>query len=135
MILNTEWGTAAILAYSNFGQVPTSELDTITGNASGIFNMYGGKSEFTTGFWKGSGLELENDKIYNSNQRYYNLYESKISQNGDAMGSIFGISTGWPNGTRYLVGRGSSSIIKAFGAKQNNGTYTSRAAVVCGEGL
>ncbi len=49
MILNTEFGTEGILAYSEYGTISTESNDTTTGNASGIYQLESGRAEYVSG--------------------------------------------------------------------------------------
>ena len=86
MALNTEFGTAGILAYSEYGFIPTVAKDTTTGNESGIYNLAHKNWEYVAGLYPGGNSYT--NIIANSDRRYYNIYEKKVSISGDAMGKL-----------------------------------------------
>ncbi len=56
MILNTEYGTIAILAKSKYGQDSSSSNDTTTGNESGVFRLGGYGSGYSTVYENVAGI-------------------------------------------------------------------------------
>ena len=140
MALNTEWGTVAMLAASAYGVAPNGKSDdSTTGNASGVYQMADGTSEFVAGIFKTGNSNIS--KIFNADAIYRNLYKEKVSKSGDATletqkwkgasyanfleddvnpvflrdnGGLFGFSATF-GGTHVMIG--------------------SRAVVVCGSGL
>ena len=133
MALNTEFGTAGILAYSEYGYVPTSSNDTTTGNASGIYQLGYGKYEYVTGIY--SSTNIYTNIIGKADSRYYNKYASNISISGDGMGKL-GASVSYPSSSNPIVKRGGSGALSSsidYGNSGRNGG--SRAIVVCGPGL
>ena len=133
MALNTEFGTAGILACSEYGYVPISSKDTTTGNASGIYQLGYGNYEYVAGIY--SSTNNATNIIENADSRYYNKYDSKTSIPGDGM-EILGFRSSYPTYSgRPIIRRGSSTggIDPANG---NSSSYDgSRAVVVCGAGL
>ena len=146
MALNTEFGTAGILAYSEFGSVPqNSNNDTTTGNASGIYQLSYGNYEYITGIYSSTGDYLK--VISNSDSRYYNRYPSEKSIPGDGMGKL-GASASYPrsSGSPTFVRSGSGCLYSKsynystymdqwYGTGAGSHDISSRAVVVCGEGL
>ena len=86
MALNTEFGTAGILAYSEYGTIPTKSNDTTTGNASGIYQLGYGRNEYVAGIY--SSTNYSTKIIGNADSRYYNKYASSTSIQGDGMGKL-----------------------------------------------
>ena len=133
MALNTEFGTAGILAYSEYGTIPTNSKDTTTGNASGIYQLGYGKYEYVAGIY--SSTNSDTNIIEKADGRYYNKYASSTSIPGDGM-EILGFRSSYPKYSgRPIIRRGSSTggIDPANG---NSSSYDGcRAVVVCGAGL
>ncbi len=133
MALNTEFGTAGILAYSEYGTIPTSSNDTTTGNASGIYQLGYGKYEFVAGIY--SSTNSYTDIIGKANGRYYNKYASNKSIPGDGMGKL-GFSANYPYSLVEIISRSNNGALYSGVDKGKNGSDTgSRAVVVCGTGL
>ena len=86
MALNTEFGTAGILAYSEYGTIPTNSKDTTTGNASGIYQLGYSNYEYVAGIY--SSTNSVTNIIGKADGRYYNKYASSTSIPGDGMGKI-----------------------------------------------
>ena len=157
MAKNTEWGTAAMLAASIYGEAPSGQSEeSTTGNDSGIFQMangngLGGKNskghELVAGIFNTSSQYIST--IKNADQRYYDLYTDSTSKPGDATTE----TSGWKGATQSAFVGGSYSIFQRdykglFGFYHHSGsdwdgfitnysgTYAgARAVVVCGEGL
>lgn len=150
MVKNTEWGTAAMLSASQFGNAPIGESDdSTTGNSSGIYQMANKDGyELATGIYNASNNYMGAIKMADS--RYYNLYmtnTTSASIAGDATTETFGWKGGngdsLPNGNYPIICRNYRGI---FGVYATNGSDQSnygsnafaastRAVVVCGEGL
>ncbi len=150
MAKNTEWGTAAMLATSIYGEVPAEASKSISGNDSGIFQMADSSCELVSGFFSSATSNMMST-IKNADPRYYDSYtDSKTSKPGDAMNetAVWKGANGWS--FQYSDGdpmfcRNYSS--KLFGFFNHDGAihgyngggitiYTSaRAVVVCGAGL
>ena len=129
MELNTEYGTAVILAYSVYGNKPTKENDTTTGNASGIKEIVGTNTEYVA---VGGTSSYTISKILNADSRYKN---KATETKGDAAG-ILGFSwNGYAGYTFPTIVRG--GVNGALYISNSNGyaslNVTSRAVVVCGE--
>ena len=153
MILNTEWGTAAMLAQSAYGGSPTVASDTTTKNESGIYYMVGADNspqntndrwEFVAGIYGGASNGFM-QTISKADPRYYNSYTTDINKTykGDTLREITWLS-GPRVGTDYPVfTRGYKRELFGFCASNGNialqgepNQYLgSRAAVVCGVGL
>ena len=134
MALNTEFGTAGILAYSEYGTIPTKSNDTTTGNASGIYQLGYGKYEYVAGIY--SSTDSSTNIIGNADSRYYNKYDSKTSVPGDGMGKR-GASATYPSSYYPIIKRSYNGILasECFYNPNFNSLYSSRAVVVCGPGL
>ena len=134
MILNTEYGAAGILAYSEYGKIPNSAKETTTGNASGIYQLGYGKYEFVAGIYLSTNLDVK--AIEKADSRYYNNYTQKIPIVGDGMG-ILGNTASFPPSPSSCLVRGNSGVLKSNYTGYNRGDSQtgSRAAVVCGTGL
>lgn len=135
MALNTEFGTAGILAYSEYGTIPTESNDTTTGNASGIYQLGYSNSEYATGIYLSTNSNTE--IIGKADARYYNKYASKTSIPGDGMGKL-GFSATYPFSTYPIVIRSIRGILSSdfdSGNDFRSKAIGSRAVVVCGAGL
>lgn len=140
MSLSTEFGTTGILAYSEYGAIPTNSKDTTTGNSSGIYQMaYNNIYEFVAGIVDNAStnegsLNDHRKVIYNADNRYSNKYGNLFA--GDAIGK-FGTSLNYPSFYKPVLVRGGSGGIfnTLIGSSSGNSTYSSRAVVVCGTGL
>lgn len=100
MSLNTEWGTAAMLAISDFGYGYSNinNITTTTGNETGIKDMQDNKPEYVSGYLRGSTNQFIQN-ILNANSIYRNDYEASGRINGDAINISTGdydISTTYP---------------------------------------
>lgn len=134
MALSTEFGTVGILAYSEYGVIPTESSDTTTGNESGVYQLGYGNGQYACGILTTSEENYMN-VIAKADTRYYNKYDSKIPIAGDGMGKL-GFQAYYPGTTSSISIRGGSGILHA-GANGNYtyGNFSSRAVVVCGTGL
>lgn len=136
MALNTEFGTAGILAYSEYGYVPTESKDTTTGNASGIYQLGYSNYEYVAGIY--SSTNNYTNIIGNADARYYNKYASSTSIPGDGMGKL-GFSAFYPSSSYNSIIKRSKDGALSSETRFDNGnsfsTGTSRAVVVCGAGL
>ena len=141
MALNTEWGTIALLTDSAYGIgkdiAGTNSTKTSTGNKTGIYNLVDDILEFTATTYPNTKSEY-NEKIRNSNGRYFNNYDV-VTRTGDALECVKWLSTTETSkvGVGYPVYvRGKKGL---FGYDYFYGnwsySYTSRAVVVCGTGL
>ena len=92
MILNTEFGTIGILAYSEYGNKPNSTDNSTTKNESGVYNLINGYKAVSGIF---SSTNNYTNIIGNADSRYYNKYAYSTSIAGDGMG-IFGQSATYP---------------------------------------
>ena len=133
MALNTEFGTAGILAYSEYGTIPTNSNDTTTGNASGIYQLEYSNFEFVAGIY--SSTNSNTNIIGKADARYYNKYDSNTPIPGDGIGKL-GASISYPS-VNYpiIVRRISRSVNSPYDNGNSFSTGSSRAVVVCGEGL
>lgn len=133
MALNTEFGTAGILAYSEYGYVPTNSKDTTTGNASGIYQLGYGKQEYVAGIY--SSTNSYTNIIGKADGRYYNKYDSSTSIPGDGMGKL-GFSASYPNSSDPIIGRSNNGVLNSSIDSGNSRSFDGcRAVVVCGAGL
>ena len=136
LIKNTEWGTAAMLAVSNYGGITNATANaTTTGNASGINQMNSG-FEYVAGMWDKSNTY--NSVLYNADEKYWDKY---LTSNGYINGDGTIETKQWKGASSaYFVtssapvfGRGNSGVFCYYGSHGNaysaNG---SRASVVCG---
>lgn len=146
MALNTEFGTAGILAYSEYGTIPTNSKDTTTGNASGIYQLGYENAEYVAGIYSKNSDYIK--VIENADERYFNIYSSGNSIKGDGMESLgfranYPGSTGSPTLIRSLSGvlysrsynYSSNPIDRTYGTGVGGPNISSRAVVVCGAGL
>lgn len=141
MILNTEWGTAAMLAASKYGSAPSGRSDaSTTGNESGLYQMANSPCEFVAGI-----KDYSNDyisTIKSADPRYYNVYTTAYHIDGDGMDEcrywLDSHAVGTADKSRPIYARGFNSL---FGFTSDPGysrldyNISSRAAVVCGAGL
>ena len=148
MILNTEYGTIAILAKSKYGQDSSSSNDTTTGNESGVFRLGGYGSGYSTVYENVAGIYTSTNEytniIGNADARYYNKYDSEISKPGDAMG-IFTRWKNYPSSSNPILRRGTWFDMCNSEADEGRGEFYiagtgsrnvgTRAVVVCGTGL
>ena len=131
MVLNTEFGTAGILAYSEYGVIPTSDSDTTTGNASGIYQLGYGNYEYAAALYSSnSTFESVSKIIAKSDARYWSKYTSSKAKAGDGNGTFTG---NFPMYNNYILRRGGNGIF--YEPQSWVGINTTRAVVVCGEGL
>ena len=132
--METQYGTLGILAYSEYGVIPTESSDTTTGNESGVYQLGYGNGQYACGILTTSEENYMN-VIAKADTRYYNKYDSKIPIAGDGMGKL-GFQAYYPGTTSSISIRGGSGILHA-GAYGNYtyGNFSSRAVVVCGTGL
>ena len=143
MILNTEWGTVALLTDSIFGigtEIKTQNTATSTGNASGVYNLSNEKFEYTATTY----VETSNDynkTMVGADTRYFNNYtnERKLIP-GDALDCKAWLSgangnTATSGVPTYLRAQNATlfGVTALWGA--NSGNVGTRAVVVCGEGL
>lgn len=133
MALNTEFGTAGILAYSEYGYVPTKSKDTTTGNASGIYQLGYSNCEFVAGIY--SSTNSYTNIIGKADGRYYNKYASSRSIPGDGMGKL-GFRASYASSSTPIITRSGVGVLYS----SNDGGYSysssgSRVVVVCGAGL
>mgnify|MGYP004533968107 FL=1 len=138
MALNTEFGTAGILAYSEYGFIPTAPKDTTTGNASGIYQLGYGNYEYVAGISKTYGNDYMNI-ISKADNRYFNAYATNSSIPGDGVGKLGSAAT-YPTSTYPIFGRSGAGVLNSsspYAYRNGSGVslYSSRAVVVCGEGL
>ena len=121
MALSTEFGTVGILAYSEYGVIPTESSDTTTGNESGVYQLGYGNGQYACGI------------LTTSEENYMNVIAK--ADTGDGMGKL-GFQAYYPGTTSSISIRGGSGILHA-GAYGNYtyGNFSSRAVVVCGTGL
>ena len=150
MAKNTEWGTAAMLAASSYGQAGSGTItyDTektsgsaTTGNATGIYQMADSMSEYVSGIYNNnSNSDISN--IATADERYKDIYKSTISRPGDATTETSkwkgATTSGMPNFSWAPIFRRSCDSLFGFDSDSGAGTYTnrtSRAVLVLGAGL
>ena len=133
MALNTEFGTAGILAYSEYGTIPTNSNDTTTRNASGIYQLGYSNYEYVAGIY--STTDSDTNIIGKADARYYNKYASNTSIPGDGMGKL-GFSASYPFSSYPIIIRSYNGALSSpyYGASSSS-KRGSRAVVVCGAGL
>ena len=142
MAKNTEWGTAAMLGVSKYGQASIGQnANSTTGNNTGVFQMADGTYEYVAGVYEGNvptGVDA----------KYFNVYTSTMATSpyqgipGDALTAATGYissgygSVGWVSSYRPWFLRSNRALL---GTRYDGGyadsTYGSRAVVVCGSGL
>lgn len=142
MILNTEWGTVAMLTASSFGagkEITGNSDSTSTGNESGIYNLANGMSEYTATV--DNSEKNGNGLLQNADSRYFNLYSSwYTTYKGDATECVkwLGATIAYKNNIETYPSfyRGINAL---FGYDINDAygfsNITSRAVAVCGENL
>lgn len=133
MALNTEFGTAGILAYSEYGTIPTNSKDTTTGNASGIYQLGYTNYEYVAGIY--SSTNKYTNIIGKADGRYYNKYASSTSIPGDGMGKL-GSSASYASSSNPIITRSCNGVF--YSSNDSGYSYSSngsRAVVVCGAGL
>ena len=137
MILNTEWGTIALLTNSTYGIgreiAGTTSTKTSTGNSTGVYNL-ANNWEYTATTYSGTSASY-NTKIRNSKACYFNSYSSQTSKKGDAINCSKWLSANtadWISAANPVFGRGSGLFSFDYGSGLSN---YSRAVVVCGAGL
>ena len=133
MAKNTEWGTAAMLGVSKYGQASTgNNSKSTTNNNTGVFQMADGTYEYVAGIYEGkipSGLDA----------KYFNVYSGRTGIPGDALTTATGFVSGY--GSVSWVSASSPWFMRSYsallGTAGNNGSassnYGSRAVVVCGQ--
>lgn len=86
MAKNTEWGTAAMLSASAYGEAPTGRSDaSTTGNATGIYQMADGTSEYVTGIYNTSNQYMSKIKVADARYRdEYTGSSTGFAKAGDA---------------------------------------------------
>lgn len=149
MILNTEWGTIALLTDSTYGVGKnisgTSNTNTSTGNTTGIYDLANDKREFAASSFVGASASC-NSKMRNAEKRYFNYYEKKESKPGDAIdcsGWLSASNSSWIQADAPIFLRGASGLfgyhngrnVSIFGEVSYSAYSTTRAVVVCGAGL
>lgn len=141
MVLNTEWGTVALLTDSAFGVgkgiAGSSNNSTSTGNESGVYNLADGKEEYVSTIYKGSS---DNEKkIVQADSRYSNdYYRDIILRLGDALEcrTWFDAVFSQESSNSYpVLKRGASGLFSYYSAGGDDYNRSSRAVVVCGENL
>lgn len=144
MALNTEWGTVALLTDSAFGVgkgISGENNKTSTGNESGVYGLANGISEYTATFViNAGGINDDNRKIGNADNRYFNNYWGIDKKTGDAFECVR-----WLGGTYYNNNVNANNFVfkrnfgGIFGYDTDSGriysSFGSRAVVVCGENL
>ena len=130
MALNTEFGTIGILAYSEYGTIPTNSKDITTGNESGVYQIRYGIYEYVAGIFdvQHSGINI----IRNSDGRYSNKYKASVSIAGDGMGKLQA-DVRYPYEGRPIITRAglNSDVEDSF----DYNDCSARAVVVCGDKL
>lgn len=141
MIKNTEWGGAAMLSASAYGEAPSGRSDaSTTGNSYGIYQMADYPSEYVAGIVKDSN-KIGN--IKNVAGRYRNEYTAG-DENTSIPGDAIKECKGWKLATEQsFVYEGVPIFARSYGSLFSYGSYdgyrhqsyTSRVAVVCGSGF
>ena len=156
MALATEWGTAALLAISDYGAYNSkgivsdagTKVAATTGNITGVFQMGDGYAEYVAGILENRS-NASNSKLYLSDNRYYNLYEENKIEKYHKGDGIYQ-TQGWYNSAsalyldsenpefyrgKGLFGFGSYTGYIWKNNKDYSGWIYARACIVCGEGL
>ena len=109
MIKNTEYGTAAMLAASAYGNCPGPSITaSTTKNESGIMQMAGGESEYVAGIYNKSNFW--NTYIYNADARYKNVYESNVAADAYIPGDATYETSNWKGTSRGTFVSSSSPV-------------------------
>ena len=151
MALATEWGTAAMLAVSDYGNFnsngvanDSSQGAITTGNKTGVYQMADTNREYVSGVTKTADNEYFSI-IFSADSRYRNEYSTTNSEyhKGDAIYQ----TAGWYNGTTGYVGSKNQAYCRGYGlftfSTRAGDAYTysdyrvgfARAAITCCEGL
>ena len=135
MAKNTEWGTAAMLGVSKYGQASTgNNSKSTTNNNTGVFQMADGTYEYVAGIYEGkipTGLDA----------KYFNVYSGSTGISGDALTATTGYVSGygsvrWVSSSFPWFLRSNNALLGTDDFNGNAGSnYGSRAVVVCGSGL
>ena len=144
MAKNTEWGTAAMLGVSKYGNASTgNNANSTTGanNNTGVYQMADGTYEYVAGVYEGNiptGVDA----------KYFNVYTSTmLSSNpkqgfpGDALTAATGYISGygsvnWVSSSHPWFLRSYTALLGTLTYNGNVDSHTgSRAVVVCGSGL
>lgn len=140
MVLNTEWGTVALLTDSIFGVGKgisgTNNNSTSTGNESGVYGLASGEQEYVSTIYKGSSDNEE--KIVQSDSRYSNDYRDIKLRLGDALEckKWFGAMLYQESSNSYpVLKRGSGELFSFYSSGGSDSSRSTRAVVVCGENL
>ena len=134
MAKNTEWGTAAMLGVSKYGQASTgTNSKSTTNNNTGVFQMADGTYEYVAGIYEGkipSGLDA----------KYFNVYSGSTGIPGDALTTATGFVSGygsvvsWVSASNPWFVRSVNTLLGAGGSDGVADSYHgSRAVVVCGQ--
>ncbi len=146
MIKNIEWGAAALLSASGYGNAPAnSSEETTTGNETGIYGMANGKYEYVAGICTYNSSQIKSTsniyKIYDGYSYLRDVYSHDSSstfaeKRGEATVSTERWSRGY-NGNKIdtdyrLFIRGYQGRIFGYGRSSGgtNSSYTSRAVLV-----
>ena len=146
MVKSTEWGTAEMMALSNYGVRPTDGTDnSTTNNESGVYQMAGGLKEYTSSYGRdGTNYYSYWTNIYNANGKYKDIYENYTSSiNGDGLILWADGLRGWGDASNDTVmtrggpaANSSRMFLKYYGSNGcSSSDCGSRAIVVCGTGL
>lgn len=156
MIKNTEYGAAALLSASAYGDCPngysvSGTSDSTTKNKSGIMQMASGKYEYVAGILNQEQITNSNAKgnylksIIASDNKYKNVYNStEMSAESDIDGDATyetqrwrgASSANWLSAYSPVFYRSDFGVFLFNGSDGSaNSNYGSRAAVVCGAGL
>ena len=152
MIKNTEYGAAALLSASAYGNCPSgSSSSSTTQNKSGIMQMAGGQWEYVAGILKTELITSTNAKnnylksIIASDDKYKDVYDSTtMSETSYKSGDATYETQKWRGASRahwlsafdpvfYRSYYGVFYFVSSVGNADSN--LGSRAAVVCGVGL
>lgn len=138
---NNEWGTAAMMSASIFGNVPMTDDSSTTGNDSGIFQMSDSHSEAV------AAGRAKDFVISNLDSRYYEYWtKDNESRPGDATAEVIGWYGAqspqvlpYSNFYDQYFCRDRGHIFQFCMADTRWDNYNcdmcARAVVVCGEGL
>ena len=148
MAKNTEWGTAAMLAASSYGQAGSGTItyDTektsgsaTTGNATGIYQMADARFEFVSGI-RENNTNSSISNINNADERYKDIYPANSTKPGDATketlkwkGAFYNTTNLTNNSPIYI--RSYSALFGIYIDNSGSIDITSRAVLVLGAGL
>lgn len=147
MSKNTEGGAVSLLARSKYGGLgtygPSTDTST-TNNNTGVFGIVQGTPEFSAGIYNNNSTSY-NTNLVSADSRYKNVYdENNNAYPGDTRIETdnwghhqwnYTISSSWPVSVWYRSGMIFQYLESKGDGARYSGSATSRAVVVCGQGL